>query len=484
MADATSTTPRPVAIVTARMSRVTAEVTELPESRVRVRAEVAPDEVERQVQQTARRLGRDMRVPGFRKGKVPPPVIITRLGRDAVLDEAVRGALPNWYVDAIGAAGLVTVGAPELELSEMPREGDGLEFAIEIGVRPVATLGEYQGLEVGRREPEVDQAAVDAEVEHLRQRAATLDSVDRPAARGDFVVMDYAGSIEGEAFAGGEGRDQLVELGSGRLVPGFEDGLQGASAGEERTVSIDFPADYGGTYLAGRHAEFAVTVKEVKAKHLPDLDDAFAEEHGGFDTLAELRDDIGRRLRDADEERVAAEFRETALDAAVSAATIDVPEALVADRAAELWEQMVHGISRQGIPKETYLKISGKTEEELVQDARPEAEQTLRREAVIAAVVEAESVEPSDEDLEHALEHSAEHENTTPAKLLRKLREQGRLDTVRRELQSRRAVELIAESAVPISVEQARAREKLWTPEREGAAEAATAPAKLWTPGA
>ena len=224
---------------------VSTTVTELPESRVRVEAEVPAAEVEKRVAQAAKALGRNLRVPGFRTGKVPPPVIIQRVGRDAVLDEAVRESIAGWYSAAIDGANVVPVGEPDLNLSELPGEGEPLRFSIEIGVRPEAKLGDYQGLEVGRREPNVGDEAIQAEIEALRERSAKLETTDRAAASGDFVVMDFLGTLDGEPFAGGEGRDQMVELGSGRLVPGFEDQLEGASAGDERTVKIAFPDDYG-----------------------------------------------------------------------------------------------------------------------------------------------------------------------------------------------------------------------------------------------
>jgi trigger factor len=240
-------------------------VTELPESRVRVQAEVPSEEVERRVAQTAKRLGRGLRVPGFRAGKAPAPVILQRMGRDAVLDETVRDSIAAWYTAAIDAAHVAPVGEPELDLGDLPRQGEPLRFSIEIGVRPKARLGQYKGLEVGRREPDVSDEVIADELERLRERSARLDTVERAAASGDFVVMDYKGTLDGEPFAGGEGRDQMVELGSGRLVPGFEDQLEGAAAGDERTVSVTFPDDYPAAELAGRAAEFEVAVKEVKA---------------------------------------------------------------------------------------------------------------------------------------------------------------------------------------------------------------------------
>jgi trigger factor len=460
---------------------ITTTTTELPESRVRVQAEVAPQEIEKRVQQAARALGRDLRVPGFRRGKVPPPVVISRVGRQAVLDEAVRTALPAWYVRAVQDAGIAPVGDPAIDVGDLPAAGQPLRFSIEIGVRPTARLGQYKGLEVGRREPEASEEQVDAELEAMRERLATLEPVERPAGEHDFLVIDFRGTLGGEPFEGGEGRDQLVELGAGRLVPGFEEQLRGASAGEERTVRVTFPDDYGVEALRGREAEFAVTVKQVQEKRRPELDDDFASDAAGFDSLEELREDIRARLREADERRVAGEFRQAVLDAAVANATVEVPPALVHARAHEMWHEMLETLRRQGISREAYLRVTGGDEEALVKQAEPDAEQALRREAVVAAVIEAEGIDPSEDDVLEALEPAAQQQGLTPAKLLARVREQGRYDSLRQEIAQQRAIELLAEEAVPISVEQAKARDKLWTPGREGDESAQAT--QLWVPG-
>jgi trigger factor len=447
------------------MPAVKTNVTELPESRVRVEAEVAAEEVERRLEQTARQLGRQLKIPGFRKGKVPPPVVVRRVGREAVLDETVRGALGAWYVDAIDAAGIVPVGDPDLDLGELPGEGQPLTFSIEIGVRPKARLAGYKGLEVARRAPAVDEEAVDRELELLRERLARLETAEGKAAgEGDFAVLDFTATLDGEPLEAIEGRDELVEVGGGQLPEEMERELPGMKAGETREVDVAFPDDHQAEQIAGRTVRISMTVKEVKRKHVPDLDDDFAADAAGFDSLQELRDDLAARLREREEREVEAEFREAAVDAAVEAATVEVPEALVEARARELWDQLAHTLSHRGISKDAYLKISNKTEEEVVAEARPDAERALRREAVLAAVVEAEGIEPGDEDLAAALEHSAQHEDTTPAELLERLREGGRLESLRRDVATRKAVDLLASSAKPISPERAAAREKLWTP--------------------
>jgi trigger factor len=462
------------------MASLKTNVTELPESRVRVEAEVPAEEVERRLQQAARKLGGQMRIPGFRKGKVPPPVVIRRLGREAVFDEALRSALGEWYVDAIDGAGIAPVGEPDINFSEdVPGQGEPLAFSIEIGVRPQAKLGDYKGLEVGRREPTVSDVEIDAEVHRLRDRLATLDTVERPAQSGDHVVVDYLGSVDGTAFPGGEGRDQLIELGSGRLIPGFEDQLVGASSGDERTVQVTFPEDYSGD-LGGKHATFDVKVSEIKAKRLPELDDDFASDASEFDTLAELRDDIAGRLRHADEHAVEREFEQAVLEAVANEAEVELPDKLIHARAHELLEQSFSALARQGINKDTYLKIVGKDEEALAHDAEPDAAAALRREAVLAAVVAAEQIEPSDEELVEALRPASERDDSDPADLVEQLRKGGRLDQLREDVATRQAVELLVREAKAISVEQAKAREKLWTPGKD---EAEGGSGQLWTPG-
>jgi trigger factor len=443
-------------------SPVNATVTELPESRVRVEAEVPPAEVDKRLAQAARALARSIRVPGFRAGKAPPPVVIQRVGRQAVLDEAVRESIGGWYAAAIDAAEIHPVGEPDLAVEDLPGEGEPLRFSIEIGVRPKAKLGEYKGLEVARREPDVSDDAVNAELDELRERSAKLETVDRPAQRGDFVVMDFVGSIDGTPFGGGEGRDQMVELGSGRLIPGFEEQLEGAAAGEDRTVKVNFPDDYGAEDLAGKEAEFAVTVKEIKAKDLPEMNDDLAAE-AGFDTLDELREDIRTRITEQEAARIDAEFREAALDSAVEGATVEVPDSLVEARARELWDQMLHSLSHQGISREAYLQISGRSEDEILDASKEDAAQALRRESVLAAIIEAEGIEPTEDEVLEAVGEAAEGPGSAK-KLLERLKSSGRIDSLKEDLAQRRAVDVVAESAKPITTGQAEAREKLWTP--------------------
>ncbi len=446
---------------------VKTNVTELPDSRVRVDVEVPTEALERELNSAASDLGREMRVPGFRSGKVPPEVVLRQVGREAVLDEAVRRGLPNWYEEALADAGIQTVGDPQVDLSDLPEKGAPLAFTIEVGVVPPAKLGEYKGLEVGRREPNVDDQEVQAELERLRESLASLETVEREAGEGDFVVMDYVGSLDGDTFEGGEGRGQVVELGSGRLIPGFEDQLKGASAGDNRNVELTFPDDYPAEQLAGQDASFTVEVKEVKEKRLPELDDDFAVEAGGYDSLDELRTEIESRIAQAEERAIEAEFREAAVDAAVANANIEVPHELVHSKAHEMWHRTARRLAAQGMNPEQYLAMTGKTEEELVVESESDAETALKREAVLAAIVDAEDIEVTDEEVEQALRASAPPDASDKQlkRALKRARSQGADEALREDIAMRKAVDLVVENAKPIEAGRAAAREKLWTPE-------------------
>ena len=456
-------------------------VTELSDSRVRVEASVDPDDVEAKLAETARRLGGEMKIPGFRKGKVPPEMVLQRLGRQTVLTETLESSLGDWYERAMIDSKVTPVGDPKLDLTDLPEKGEPLKFAVEVAVRPAAKLGTYKGLEVGRASADVPDEAVDTELDRLREGFARLNPVDRAAGDGDVVLIDYRGEIDGEPFEGGEAKDYLLELGAGRVLPELEQGLQGATAGEERKVEVNFPDDYQGEEVAGKTAEFTVSVREVREKELPELDDDFAAEASEFDTLDELKGEIRTRIGELIENQATERFREAALDAAVAEASVDIPDEVVAARAEEMWTRVERRIRQQGMDPSAYLQMQGKSREEIIAEARPDASRALKREAVLEAVAEAEGIEITEEDMLEALQIPPGHEDhghPEPAEALAELRSSGREELLRDDLRMRRALELIAEDANPIPIEQAEAREQIWTPEKEREEKGA-----LWTPG-
>ena len=263
------------------------------------------------------------------------------------------------------------------------------------------------------------------------------------------------------------------------MIEGFEEQLLGAGAGESRTVEVDFPADYHAEELRGKHAVFEVVVKDVKEKELPELDDSFAAEASEFDTLAELRADIEHKLDHAQEHSIEDEFREAVVDAAAAEAQLDLPDDLVTSAAEDMWSRTEQMLSRQGIDPETYLKASGKTREQVIEDAKPDAAQRLARESVLEAIVEAEQITVTDEELVDVLKGTAEREKTDPVALLERLKDAGRDVPLRRDLALRKAADFLVEHAKPIDMEKAKAREKLWTPGKERD----KGESQLWTPG-
>jgi trigger factor len=454
--------------------------TELPDSRVRVEVEVPAEDVARATSRAARAMAKEMRLPGFREGKAPPSLVIQRLGFGPVLEESIREALPEWYEGALLDARVNPIGDPSIEMISTPEsEGEPLKFKFEVGVRPAAKLGEYKGLEVGKAETEASDEVVDTEVERMREGFARLEPVEREAVEGDSLLIDFEGLIDGTAFEGGKAEDYLLALGSGSLIEGFEEQLTGAKPGEDRTIEVTFPDNYQAEHLAGKDAVFNIKVKEVREKILPDLDDEFASDASEFDTLDELRTDIARKVGEALESRAEEDFRIAAIDVAVDAATVEVPPDLVLARATERWERMERQLAQRGMDPEAFLQMQGKTREELIEESKPDAGRELMREAVVTAIADAEQIEVSDEELVEALAHSAEHERTTPEKLLARLRDNGRDAMVVEDLRARKAIELVAESAVPISLEQAEARDQIWTPEKER-----KEAGELWTPDA
>jgi trigger factor len=460
---------------------------ELPNSRVEIEAEIPAADVEKATSRTARAMAKEMRMPGFRAGKAPPSLVIQRLGFGPVLQEAIRDALPEWYEQALLDTGISPIGDPSIEMVSAPEdEGEPLTFKFEVGVRPEAKLGNYKGLEVGKEEKEVPDEIVDTEVERIREGFARLETVEREAAEGDLLVIDFEGFLDGSPFQGGTAEEQNVTIGSGQLIPGFEDQLVGAKAGDDREVKVTFPEDYQAEHLAGEDAVFKVKVKEVREKVLPELGDDFASEASEFDTLEELRADIREKVGTALSSRAEEDFRVAAIDAAVEEATIEVPEELATARATERWEGMERQLAGRGMDPNQFLQMQGKTRDELIEETKPDAEKELKREAVVTAIAAAEGIEISEEEMVEALAHSAEHERTTPEKLLERLRQNGRDAMIREDLRARKAIELVADAAKPIPKEdadarqeKAEAREKLLAPEGEGKAKAGG----LWTPG-
>jgi trigger factor len=449
------------------MGRVEAHVEELPESKVRLSVEVPSQDVRHAVDHAASDLAGSLKIPGFRKGKVPMPVLVARIGRERLLAEAVESHIGGWFRNAAVGSRIRPVAPPEYDY-ELPDTADGpFRFTATVAVQPRIEVVDWTTLEVPAAEPEVPQELVDAELEALSRAVAELAPVEgRPARSEDVVVVDLVSS------AGESRRDVVVELGAGRLVDELEDAIPGMSPGETKSVGQELDGEATATV--------DVTLREIKEKVLPPVDDDLARAASEFDSLAELRADIESRLRAQLEEELEAEFRAAAVDSLVEASHVAPAAPLVDARANELLGGLVRSLERRGISPETYLAVSNQTPEALQERLRAEAERAVSRELALEAVADKLGLEISDEELEQFVREQAEDAaDEDPDAVVAQILDDGRREALREDLRLRNALDRVVADVKRIPVDLARAREKLWTPDKEKQ----PGDTKLWTPG-
>ena len=459
------------------------QLEELEANRVRLTVEVPAHDVDHAFEHALHDLSQSVRLPGFRKGKAPKGLVMQRIGREAVVEEALEHHLSGWYRRAVAVSGIDPVDRPTIDWQDEPVEGEVFSFQAEVEVKPKPEVKSYKGMSGVRPPVEVPREAIDQELERLRLTVAELNPVERPAQAGDFVVIDFAGSIDGTPFEGGSGTDYGIELGSGRLISDLEEGLEGMKAGEEKDVPVTFPADYPAEHLAGQAASFHVVMKEVKERLLPDLDDEFAKSVSEFDTLSELEDDLSGRFREALQEESDRVFRSTVLDDLSKQLSTELPEALVRGRMADMTRSMVESLASRGMEMSDYLRLTGQTAEQVVDSLRPQAEDAVRKDLVLEAVADAEGIEITDDMVESFIREQATQGGENPDELVPRLMEDAAtLTALRIDLRLQKALDIVVDNAKEITPEQAEAREKLWTPEKESEG-AAAKPTTIWTPG-
>jgi trigger factor len=444
-----------------------ATVQDLGENRVRLTVEVAPEQVEHAVEHAMSDLAESVKIPGFRKGKIPTPVLVSRLGKERIYAEAVDSHIGGWFWSAAARSGVRAISDPQYEF-ELPSTADeAWRFAATVDVQPLPDIVDWTSLEVPRPEAEVPRESVDAEVEALRETVAELAPADgRPARPGDTLVVDLVDS-QGETQ-----RDTVVELGAGRLHPQLEDALAGMSAGDTKEVRYDGPD--------GRQLAVEVTVREVQEKALPPLDDELARATSEYDTLAELRGSIEQSLREQLDEQIDAAFRVAAVDELVRASEVQPALPLVRSRAADLLTGFARSLERRGVSLETYLAASGTSADDLQRQMVLEAAVAVARELALEAVAERAGIEISDEDVRQYLHEEAEAAGEEDLDgLIADVWAHGQQESIRADLRLRAALDRLVAEVTPIAPELAAARDKLWTPDKEKT-EAET---KLWTPG-
>ena len=441
------------------------QVEELSDNRVRLRVEVPQADLQHAVEHATSDLARSVKVPGFRKGKVPIQVLEARIGRERIFTEAVESHIGGWFLNAAANTRIRPVAAPEYDYDLPESEETDFSFTATVSVQPKPEPADWTKLEVGYAEPEVPQEVVDAELEELRSSVAELTPVEGRAARtGDVVVIDVL-NPDGEGQ-----RDLVVELGAGRLIEELERALIGSEPGETKEVELEQPD--GSTITA------TVALKELKEKALPPLDDELARSASEFDTLEELRADIERRIREVLEEESETAFRADVIDTLVKATGVEAAGPLVEARTRELLNAFVRSLERRGISAEAYLQVSGQTGDQLVEQIRAEAQLSVGRELVLEAVADKLALEISDEEIEELVREQAEAHEDDADEAIKQVFESGGAEALRADLRLRKALDRVAAEVQRVPAEVARARESIWTPDKESS----PTETKLWTP--
>ena len=413
--------------------------------KAKVVVEIDKPEFEQALNKAYAKCRKDIMLPGFRKGKAPRKMVESMYGATVFYEDAVNEIFPEIYTTAIVDQQLKAVGSPSVSNMDTPDEG-GVVLTIETELYPEVTLGQYKGIEVPKREVKVEESEVDAEVNRMAERNARIETVDRAAQMGDTVVIDFEGFEGGKPFQGGKAEDYSLTLGSGSFIPGFEEALVGAVAGEERDVNVTFPENYA-KELAGKPAVFKCKVHEVKESIKPELDDEFAKDVSEFDTLDALKNDIRERFTKSREEQNERAFESSAVQLAAANMTCNVPACMIDEQVDHQIEQFAYQLQSQGMKMEDYTKMIGGDLSSLRQSMRPMAEQTVRSDILLSEIARAENLEVTDEEVEEALKKLAEQYQMELDKV------KAAVDTaaVKSDLMGKKAAKIITDNAVAVA---------------------------------
>lgn len=427
-------------------------------ARVLLEVEVEPERVERAVDQVYRRVVRTLRIPGFRPGRAPRKIVEMHVGKEALLQEALEDLIPELYREAAREADIHPVAQAEIDIVDF---GDGvpLKFKAEVDVKPDVTLGEYKSLAVEKRIRKVTDEHVANVLERLRQGQARLVTSEKEALEeGDFAVIDYDGFIDDEAFPGGAGRGETVEVGPGGFLPGFSEQLVGMKLGEEREIEVQFPED-AREDVAGKTAKLVVRLQEMKVRVEPELDDELAKDLGEFDTLEELRADARKRLEDAAAADAAMELESTVIKLATDAATVDIPEVMIEQEIEQMERELQLSLARSGLRLQDYLEMNEITREQLTEDLRPGAEQRVKSDLVLEAIARAEGLQVTEAEVDERMRELL-GPGRDEKELEKMLADEDRRDVSRNSLLRMKAIQWLVDNAQVTEVEYDPAEEE------------------------
>ena len=422
------------------------QVENLEKNMAKMTIEVPAEEVTKAIQEAYKRNKSRFNVPGFRRGKVPQKMIEKMYGAGVFYEDAVNIMLPAAYEKACEESGLEIVSRPEIDVTQI-EAGKSMIFTATVAVKPEVALGQYKGLEVAKQEVIVTDDDVMAEIKKEQEKNAAMVTVEgRPAQKDDTAVIDFEGFCDGVAIEGGKGTDFPLVLGSGQFIPGFEDQLIGKNVGEETEVNVTFPTPYQAKELEGKDAMFKVTIKELKAKELPEIDDEFASEVSEFDTLEEYKKEIADKLRERAEADAKRKKEDEAVQKAVENAQMEIPEAMVETQASNMVDEFAQRMQGQGLTMEQYMQYTGTTREKMVEQMKEQAKKRIETRLVLEAVAKAENIQVSDEDLDKEIEEMAKVYQME-ADQLKKYLGEAEKEQMKTDLAVQKAVDLIAAEA-------------------------------------
>ena len=415
-------------------------------SKATVTVELTKAELEPAVNKAYLKYRKDIAIPGFRKGKAPRVVIEAAYGKHVFFEDAIEEMFPQIYQEAVMTQDMKPVGRPSVSDMNIA-DDDSVTLTIVTDLYPAVSLGQYKGIEVEKVNAEVKESEVDAEIDRMAQNVARISTVERPAKDGDTVVIDFEGFLNGVAFKGGKGENHELVLGSGSFIPGFEEQVVGMSAGEEKDINVTFPENYHASELAGKEVTFKVKVHEVKETVLPEKDDEFVKDVSEFDTMAELRADIEKRILDEKQAGIDRAFENAAVEKAAENMTAEIPDSMVDEEVDRQLERMDYELRAQGASLEAYSKMLGGNMDSIRKSLRPGALNAVRTNVMLDAVVDAEKIEVSEEECEEEYKKLADSYKMK----LDKVKELLPVESLKGDLQVRKAAKLIAESAVAVA---------------------------------
>lgn len=425
------------------------QVERLENNMAKLTIEVSAEDFEKAMDKAFQKSKNKISIPGFRKGKVSRQIVEKMYGPAMFYEDAANILIPDAYAKALDECDLEIVSQPEIDVTQIEK-GKAFIFTAEVAVKPEVTLGDYKGIEVAKATIRVTEAEIMAEIEKERDAQSRIVPVeDRAVADGDITTIDFEGFVDGEAFEGGKGTDYPLTIGSHSFIDTFEEQLIGANIGEEKEINVTFPEEYHAKELAGKPATFKVTVKEIKVKELPEIDDEFAQEVSEFETLKDYKKDVKKQIKERKEKQALTEKEDAVIEKIIENAKMDIPQAMIDTQIRQMTDEFAGRLQQQGLSMEQYMQFTGLTPDKLTEQMQPQALRRIQSRLVLEAIVDAEKIEVSDEKLDEEIAKMAEMYQMEADKLKEYMGDAEK-EQMKKDIAVQEAVTLVTKEAVEV----------------------------------